>query len=156
MLNNISLTEENIASATVPRRRLYACVLAMLLTLSGTSPWILASNLPLLSTDAKYVTAGYFQLSWRANGDQFQLEQRRGDETVHWRIEDRRSFAVTGLPDGNYRYRVRALEPESGAWSEPVVVEVQHHSLVRAWLFFAAGLVVFAGLVGVILVNRRN
>jgi hypothetical protein len=66
---------------------------------------------------------------------------------------------ISGQKNGQYFYRVRALnrgQPVS-AWSSLVLVSVRHHSLTRAFAFFAAGAAVFlATLVLIILAARQN
>lgn len=64
-----------------------------------------------------------------------------------------RSTVVSGLSNGEYRFRVRsASSPE---WHDEAVVIVEHHSLARALSFFALGAVVFAVLIAVIAGGRR-
>jgi hypothetical protein len=62
------------------------------------------------------------------------------------------------LEDGTYRYRIRAVEIEtgrSGPWSAVYRVHVRHHPLSRAFGFLALGAVVFFATLGVILVGNR-
>ena len=111
-------------------------------------------GLPLLTTDTQLATAGYYQLSWRPGSAQvshkalhFELQQSatadfQSVKTIY-RGPDRASV-ISGQPDGDYYYRIRAMNDQtSTAWSRPVVVEVRHHSLVRALGFFATGAAVF-------------
>ena len=94
-------------------------------------------------------TAGYYTLSWSADeATGFELEEASeagfADAFTRYRGADL-ATTVTGKRDGRYYYRVRAFDSagEPGPWSETVTVEVAHHSLGRAWLFFATGALVF-------------
>lgn len=112
---------------------------------------------PELSADTTVATAGYFGLSWGHAGE-------AGGAPAHFELQEApdpafaaprtlyagpdRATALSGRPDGIYYYRVRA---DGGAWSPVVAVEVMHHSLVRAGLFFALGAAVFLATVVLIL-----
>lgn len=130
--------------------------LSVLFLLVAAGGW---ADAPALSADNDNPRAGYFQLSWQLSAEAgngvFLLEQQGPSERHRWRVEGRRSYAVTGLADGAYRYRVRRLEPRQGSWSNSVSVVVEHHSVWRAWTFFVAGLIIFVALVAVIVANRR-
>ena len=65
---------------------------------------------------------------------------------------------VTGLPNGTYYFRIGADPDGSGAirWAEPVRLEVSHHSLQRAFAFFALGLAVFLGTLGLVVFGARR
>jgi hypothetical protein len=65
---------------------------------------------------------------------------------------------LTGLADGNYYYRIGiATEPPAGMqWSDVVHLEVSHHSMTRAWSFFALGVLVFAGVLVVVVTGARR
>lgn len=119
----------------------------------GTPP----SASPELSADTTVATAGYFGLSWGPAGEaggapaRFELQEApdpafAAPHTLYAGPD--RATALSGRPDGTYYYRVRA---DGGAWSPVVAVEVMHHSLVRAGLFFALGAAVFVATVVLIL-----
>ncbi|MFZ5621435.1 MAG: fibronectin type III domain-containing protein [Pseudomonadota bacterium] len=112
---------------------------------------------PELSADTTVATAGYFGLSWGPAGEaggapaRFELQEApdpafAAPHTLYAGPD--RATALSGRPDGTYYYRVRA---DGGAWSPVVAVEVMHHSLVRAGLFFALGAAVFVATVVLIL-----
>lgn len=112
---------------------------------------------PELSADTAVATAGYFDLSWHAVGAvgdgpvRFELQEARSPAFAAPRTlyaGPDRATALSGRADGTYYYRVRA---DGGPWSPVVAVEVAHHSLVRAGLFFALGAAVFAATAGLIL-----
>jgi hypothetical protein len=99
--------------------------------------------------------AGFFSLSWSGAG-RFELEQATGPDHADARIIYRGSDTATtisGLRDGEYRFRIRA-ESDS-AWSDEAVVVVEHHALSRALLFFALGAGVFLVLVLAIARGRK-
>ena len=116
-------------------------------------------DMPLENT----VDAGYLKLSWEppaATPDAHALHyevQRSSNQNFAsvktiYRGPDRATF-LSGLRDGNYYYRVRSLQPESGEasdWSEVLVVKVVHHSLSLALWLFAIGALVFLLTVAVI------
>ena len=68
-------------------------------------------------------------------------------------IENSGQLTITGLADGNYYYR---LADNDRPLSAPLLVTVQHHSLIRAGSFFTLGLLLFSILVITILIGRRQ
>ncbi len=68
------------------------------------------------------------------------------------------STVITGLPDGQFKFRGRLVSPDTSpeAWSEPVKVTVTHHPLSRAALFFMLGALVFVMTVGLIIMGSRQ
>jgi hypothetical protein len=100
-------------------------------------------------------SAGFFSLSW-SGAERFELERATGPDHADARIIYRGSdttTTVSGLPDGEYRFRIRA--EGSSAWSDEAVVVVEHHALSRALLFFALGAGVFLALVLAIARGRK-
>lgn len=98
---------------------------------------------------------GYFQLRWDA-GEPVRLVEATSRDFVETRIlyTGRDSaHVVSGKPDGTWYYR---LETADGArvLSEPAVITVRHHSLIRAFSFFTIGAVVFLATLGLILFAR--
>ncbi len=111
---------------------------------------------PPLSSDGKA------NLSWSLEGEvaaQIQQSNNPGftEPRTLYQGSDRASV-ITGLPDGAYHYRGRRVYPDgsTSAWSEPVVLQVAHHSLLRAGLFFAIGAVVFLATTALILIGNRR
>ena len=108
----------------------------------------------MLTTDTELATAGYYQLSWQPGLDgashkalRFELQQSPTADfqgvKIIYRGPDRASV-VSGQPDGDYYYRIRAMSDQTiTPWSHPIIVKVQHHPLGRALGFFATGAAVF-------------
>jgi hypothetical protein len=103
-----------------------------------------------LEVSPQLSTSGTFDLSWQGTpGETFRLLQLNENKTPRVIYEGTDTARVmTGLPNGEYTYQV---EGKSGS-SEARRVTVAHHSLSRAFSFFAIGLVVF--IATVILVVR--
>lgn len=114
---------------------------------------------PALSADSAVATAGYYRLSWThpdmADSPAFELQESpTADFTAAEIVYHGPDRATThsGRADGDYHFRVRALADGSASgWSAPVTVQVRHHSLLRAGLFFALGALVFVATLGLIL-----
>ena len=96
-------------------------------------------------------TDGGFTLAWDAEAP-VQLEQASGPDHADARIiyeGSDTSTVISGLPDGEYRFRLRAVESEE--WADEARVHVEHHSLARAFGFFVVGGLVFLVLIIAIL-----
>lgn len=95
---------------------------------------------------------GYYQLSWESEEPIRLVESSSAD------FSDARMLytgtdtgrVVSGKPDGTWYYR---LESADGArvLSAPATITVKHHSLTKAFSFFALGAIVFAATLGLIL-----
>lgn len=121
-----------------------------------------ANATPELTTSSTLSTAGYLQLSWTSDSSgnelqQYVLQQSTSPDfdpsTTLYQGPDQ-STVISGLADNTYYYRVRQLQQDT--WSEPVKVEVKHHSLTRAFGFFALGAFMFVMTVGVLLNRARG
>jgi hypothetical protein len=112
-----------------------------------------------LSASLERSTTGTFSLSWEdAEGVRYELIEEGGqrDPRIVYRGTDT-ARVMTGMPNGSYSYRVRALlSGGSSPWSQPVGVTVAHHPLTRALGFFAVGLLVFLATLVLILRGERN
>jgi hypothetical protein len=115
-----------------------------------------------LSTDTQVATAGYFQLSWHGDVQQAQyrlLESgspRFNHSTVIYEGPDL-ATVMSGKTNGTYYYRVAELEGDTPVTvSNTVKVQVAHHSLARAFLFFAIGAAVFLATLLMILRGNRQ
>lgn len=101
---------------------------------------------------------GGFTLHWEAAGA-IALERASGPDFDDARIVYEggdSSRVISGLPDGDYRFRLRAADADEDAWSDTIRVEVEHHSLARAFGFFATGAVVFLVLIVALLRGRSR
>lgn len=124
--------------------------------------------LPVLTTDTRLATAGYYQLSWQPGmrgashkNPQFELQQSNSANfhiaKLIYRGPDRASV-ISGLTDGDYYYRVRLIHADqsTSSWSRPVIVKVQHHPLKKALGYFITGaLVFFITLMFIVVKSRR-
>lgn len=118
---------------------------------------------PQLEADQKVATAGFYSLSWDGAGPDivFELQEAHSADFVDGRIRyvgPDTATQLSGQPNGQYFYRVRIVEPAPRAspWSDAVEVEVAHHPLSRAFLFFGIGLVVFLATVALIVRGSRT
>lgn len=111
-----------------------------------------------LSSDSQQATAGYYQLSWAGDIDQFQLQESKvaGFQTFSI-IYNGKDLArvVSGKSDGDYYYRV--IDPDNSTLVSNVVkVTVAHHPLENAILFFLAGAIVFVATLVLIMKGSRK
>jgi len=120
------------------------------------------SAAPQLESDTDVATAGYYRLEWNANEvKDFILEESQqasfDSARVLYQGPDTARI-ISGRGDGDYYYRVRELNTQSreDGWSEVVHVQVQHHSLTRALLFFVIGAIVFVATLAAIIVGNRQ
>ena len=116
---------------------------------------------PSLTGDTEIATAGFFGLSWRlprdvsADAASFELQEAAsasfGDPRVPY-IGPDLATTFTGRSDGTYHFRIREVTAEGQSpWSEVVTVQVQHHPLQRAVIFFALGALVFLATLALVL-----
>ena len=116
-----------------------------------------------LESDTDVATAGYYQLKWQ-NGDEhvrFVIEEADNpafDDAHRLYQGQDRATVITGRPDGIYYYRARIVgtNGSTGAWSDTVKVEVDHHPLSRALGFFSVGAIVFIAILVAILIGNRR
>lgn len=133
---------------------------------SGIPPVAAPNNLhpPSLSADTRISTTGYYTLAWEPSdadthvASGFELQERAddGDWDTRYTGPDRAS-TITGMPNGTYAYRVRALtETSASAWSSETIVDVKHHDLGRAFAFLAVGAAVFLATLTLIIAGHRR
>jgi len=112
---------------------------------------------PTLNSDTKLSTAGYFQLSWQDPASQSFELQKSSDPDFHDAVTlyhgPDKATVISGLPNGNYFYRVRS---EDGLWSKAVEVTVKHHSLGKALGFFGLGAAMFVVMVVLLVKGARR
>ena len=112
---------------------------------------------PTLKSDSNESTAGYYQLHWSNNhaGDFILQESNKpdfSDAELLYQGPDTATL-VSGRKNGTYYYRVRSADTEND-WSNSVKVNVTHHPLSRAFMFFSLGALVFVATL--IMVIRGN
>ena len=121
-----------------------------------------AVGAPALSLAPAQSTDGKATLSWDIpQGARVEVESSLDNRFINvttlYQGSDR-STVLTGLSDGSYHFRVRAVH-QNGAispWSEPVNLLVEHHSLVKAMSFFVIGAVVFVATLWLIILGARR
>lgn len=111
---------------------------------------------PLFENDStNYTSSGSIKLTWRSQSSdpsdanvEFELQRATDrsftDAHTYYRGPDLATY-ISGLANGNYYYRIREIrgaQPFS-AWSVPVEVIVEHHTLNLAFTLFGIGAVVF-------------
>jgi len=113
------------------------------------------TEIPVLTSDTQLASAGYYQLSWQPGtvgasnkNSSYELQQSVDKSFKIIKslyIGPDHASVISGMSNGQYFYRVRKVyvDRSSSAWSNAVMVSVQHHSLYKAWAFFFAGAVVF-------------
>jgi hypothetical protein len=112
-----------------------------------------------LASDTAYSTEGYFVISLSADTPPETtaiLEQSASEDFSDAReyvLPANGDITITGLPDGFYHFRARLAD---GTFGEPLMIEVAHHSLVKAFSFFFVGLALFITLVATILLGNRH
>ena len=126
--------------------------LIILLLILSCQPLAQAADAPGVSdfrSDSEVATSGFFRLSWQS-GAEVELQEWAGADPQAARPVYKgtdEAYFVSGKPDGTYGYRIRTLgEAGPSSWAGPVVVTVRHHSLTRAWMFFALGAFVFLSI----------
>lgn len=142
-------------SADAPRSaviiQLLISAVLLLLCLFPAAPVLAQNSAPRLSSDSDVATAGFFRLSWETEAGRVELQEATApgfrSPVISYSGPDR-ATVISGKPNGEWYYRVRAVEedrPES--WSETVKVTVAHHNPSRALLFLSVGIVVFVAIV---------
>ncbi len=95
--------------------------------------------------DKRTTHDGHVRLQWRsvASDAVYEVQQSTTHDFKHpitiYQGPDRATF-VSGLPNGVYYYRLRS---NSGSWSEPITLTVEHYSLQLAFTLAGLGAVVF-------------
>jgi hypothetical protein len=114
---------------------------------------------PGLTTDTSRATAGFYRLSWTTSARRVELQEATDAGFQHpvtlYSGPDHAAL-LSGKPNGTWFYRVRAEDGNRPSpWSRAVRVTVAHHSLGRAMLFLALGVLVFLAIVLMILRARE-
>ncbi len=131
------------------------------MTLLSTKMSVCAADISLIS-DTVLSTEGYFVISWASVSDPDSpviLQQSPSENfgvtvTREFNVPPNSSITITGLQDGQYYFRAKAQD--ESAFSNVLMVEVAHHSLLRALSFFAIGLILFLILLVTIISGNRT
>jgi len=114
---------------------------------------------PALHVAPSHSTDGTYQVHWDSRG-RVRLEEARSRDFADVRVVYEgadQAATLSGRRDGTYHYRLVSLAAQNRGEAAPVAsVEVAHHPLSRALLFFSAGLVVFTATVGLIVSGDRS
>lgn len=107
-----------------------------------------------LQSDTAVATAGYFQLTWNAEGPVRLVESNTPDfrnaVTLYTGSDSGRT--ISGRGDGDLYYRIESAAT-GAVLGEPLRVTVTHHPLSRALTFFGIGAVVFVATLTLIVVG---
>ena len=109
---------------------------------------------------------GYLRLTWEfqpEDADDYQVEVQQSTnkdfskKKIIYKGGDRATF-VSGLANGEYYFRIRTYNDAMGYghWSDPVKLDVQHHSLELAFTLFGIGVVVFLATTALIIHGSLN
>jgi hypothetical protein len=132
------------------------CFIYSLLVAAINAPAL--ANSPLLKTDSELATAGYFQLSWSGDEGRGYVLQQSGsidfsNALTIYQGPDTASL-ISGRANGTYYYRIR-YDDQADGWSDVTRVEVSHHQLSRAFMFFILGAIVFVATLAVVVTGNR-
>ena len=113
--------------------------------------------------------SGSIGLSWRLADEDMSLdgvifELEEASDSLFATQRDRYigpdlATYLSGLENGSYYFRVRAVTqepPTVGPWSDPILIEVEHHSLRLAMSLFIIGGVVFLATVVVVVHGTKT
>lgn len=128
-----------------------------LLAIATLSPACLSAST--LSSDTTLSSEGYFVLSWDLSNPELETVLQQSSnldfaDAFSRTLYESGAITITGLPDGDYYFRLLQDGSPVGA---PLVVTVSHPSLERALGIFFIGCFLFATLVIAIFVgDKRN
>lgn len=131
--------------------------IAFVLLFAAAAPLFAA---PKLQSDSELATAGYYRLNWQSKiTADFVLEEAAdptfSQATVLYQGPDTATL-ISGRADGTYYYRIRNVQNDiETAWSNVTKVEVTHHPLSRAFMFFALGAIVFIATLSVVILGNK-
>lgn len=137
----------------VVKRGFGLCGAGLVLVFSALASAVAGASLD-LQADRAVSTDGVVQLRWLSPGQAVVLQRAHSADFAVPRMlyqgTDTASVR-TGLSDGDYFYRVGALDADVRVWSAPVQVTVRHHDALRTWGLFGVGVAVFLATLGLIL-----
>lgn len=140
----------------------YVCLLLCLAALLLSFP--AAAETALLELEANgNSSAGHVRLSWAGGetGTSYELQQANdvafGKPEVRYQGQQTASV-ISGLPDGEFYFRVRRLGQDGvpGPWSSVVRFAVTHYKLGFALTLLAIGAVIFVATVCFLIVFSRK
>ena len=111
-----------------------------------------------IEADTGVATAGYYQLSWDTGAAEIVLQEAPTRDFASPRVVYRgadNARVMSGKRDGDWYYRARTAGSDS-EFGNVVKVTVRHHSLGRAFAFFALGALVFLVTLTVIVKGARS
>lgn len=134
-----------------PRTLPYIIAALLLLCQPG---YAVAQPVPTLELASGTVSEdGHIRIAWSTKEKRVPVELQQAenenftDATTVYRGADKATF-ISGLENGTYYYRIRRVD---GAWSAPVKLLVNHHSLQLALVLVSLGAVVFGLTVFIVL-----
>lgn len=125
------------------------------------------SATPELQLDTNLSTEGYYRLTWQTDANtklmksdyilQEANEPTFTDAATIYQGPDTASV-ISGRSNGFYYYRIRNTQDTGTAdvWSNMAKVEVAHHSLSRAFIFFTLGAMVFVTTLTAVIIGNRS
>lgn len=125
---------------------------------SAQSPGRADGDLAFEQATYQQVREGYFTLKWNPIAKAVRYEVVDRENVVAFNGTTNQAF-LSGLEDGEYRYRVRAFD-KSGALlaesSQPAEVLVDHWSMQLVSILFAVGLVVVLAVAIVLVIGANS
>ena len=115
-----------------------------------------------LISDSETATAGFFHLRWHADNytGNWQLQESQDADLQTFKVlysGPDLARVISGKPDGIYYYRIVTDTTTTPQMSNIIKVNVAHHSLSNAFIFFAVGGFIFlAILISIFAGNRKN
>lgn len=110
-----------------------------------------------LSASTNSATAGYFTLAWFSPDIQVTVLQQSTSPEFHeyteTHVSNVQQSTLTGFNDGKWYFRLKGSQ---GEYSNIVNVEVHHHSLSKAFLFFTLGLLMFCLLITILILGYKQ
>lgn len=122
-----------------------------------------------LASDTSLSSAGYFRLNWQSQNAKAEAVTYLLEEAQDAQFSSARTLyagpdtatLISGRSNGTYFYRV-TTHPGADAqtqhiqWSNVAKVEVTHHPLSRAFMFFILGALVFIATAVVIIAGNKS
>ena len=149
---------ESLQESDLPTKRSRHTLPCLLFLFVSFLPFASLSAAPQLATDVALSTEGYFVLHWEQPSQDTGIILQQGvdpqfeEVAEEWSVRQTSQVTQSGLTDGIYYFRLLDREGVSNT----VSVEVRHHSLGRAALFFALGAGLFSVLLATLIHGTRE